>query len=52
LKVVGIVSDEDEAKEIQYIAKVFVIGQRVRLIAQQIPIYKMLNNTLGEEHFK
>jgi len=33
--IVGQVSSKEEAKEISFIAKLFVVGQRARVLAQQ-----------------
>jgi hypothetical protein len=33
--IVGQVSSQEEAKEITFIAKLFVVGQRARILAQQ-----------------
>ena len=33
--IVGQVSSKEEAKEITFIAKLFVVGQRARVLAQQ-----------------
>ena len=35
MMIVGQVSDKDEAKEISFIAKLFVVGQRARDLANQ-----------------
>jgi hypothetical protein len=35
MKIVGQVSSEEEAKEISFIAKLFVVGQRARFLANQ-----------------
>ena len=36
MMVVGQVSSQEEAKEITFIAKLFVVGQRARVLAQQM----------------
>lgn len=35
MKIVGQVSSKEEAKEITFIAKLFAVGQRARVLAQQ-----------------
>ena len=35
MKIVGQVSNKEEAQEIQFIAKLFIVGQRARYLAQQ-----------------
>ena len=36
MMIVGEVSNKEEAKEITFIAKLFVVGQRARVLAQQL----------------
>ena len=36
MMIVGQVSSEEEAQEITFIAKLFVVGQRARVLAHQI----------------
>jgi hypothetical protein len=35
MQIVGNVSSQEEANEINFIAKLFVVGQRARLLAQE-----------------
>jgi hypothetical protein len=35
MQIVGNVSSKEEAKEINFIAQLFVVGQRARLLAQE-----------------
>ena len=36
MMIVGEVSNKEEAKEITFIAKLFVVGQRARVLAKQL----------------
>jgi len=36
MMIVGQISDQEEANEITFIAKLFVVGQRARYLAQQL----------------
>jgi hypothetical protein len=36
MQIVGHVSSQEEANEINFIAKLFVVGQRARFLAQEV----------------
>lgn len=43
MKIAGLLSSQDEAKEIQYIAKIFSLKNRIRFIVRKEEIKELLS---------